>query len=103
MGNSEPTQKSSSAHPTVEHPRFAKARFTVDKKMVLEDKYHSGYIDMINKIATINPQNKKVPLLLPRIEETHSENFCGIEKSVNVGVNILSSSLITTGSLFSKR
>jgi hypothetical protein len=52
----------------VEHARFAKARFTVDKKMVLEDKYSSGYIDMINKLSEINPHNKKVPLLLPKIE-----------------------------------
>lgn len=78
MGNSEPTQKASNSPPTVEHPRFAKARFTIDKKMVLEDKYSLGYIDMINKISSINPHNKKIPLLLPRIEETHSENFCGI-------------------------
>lgn len=68
MGNSEPSPKPSVNHPAVEHPRFAKARFTVDKKMVLEDKYHPGYIDMINKITSINPQNKKVPLLFPRIE-----------------------------------
>jgi hypothetical protein len=34
MGNSEPLQKTP-GQPLVEHVRFAKARITVDKKMVL--------------------------------------------------------------------
>ena len=72
MGNSEPTQKSSLGSAViVEHPRFSKARLSIDKRMmVLEGKWNC--IDMMSKIATLNPQNKKLPLLLPKLEETHS-------------------------------
>jgi hypothetical protein len=40
--------------------------------MVLEDKFNNSYIEMINKISVLNPHNKKLPLLLPKVEETHS-------------------------------
>ncbi len=67
MGNIEQAKMSKESH-SVEYPRFAKARFTVDKRMVLEDRYSNASIDLISKISSISSQNKKLPLLLPRIE-----------------------------------
>lgn len=52
----------------IEHPRFKHARLSVDKKIVLEEKYNSQFIDMVQKIVSLNSQKKKIPLLLPKIE-----------------------------------
>ena len=39
---------------------------------------------MAQKIFSFNPQDKKLPLLFPKMQMTHSENLCGVDKSVNV-------------------
>lgn len=39
---------------------------------------------MTQKLFSINPNDRKLPLLLPKMQMTHTENFCGVDKSVNV-------------------
>ena len=39
---------------------------------------------MTQKIFSINPNDKKLPLLFPKMQMTHTENLCGVDKSINV-------------------
>ena len=68
----------------MEHPRLAKGRMTASKKLAIEEKYSPPFINSVSKLFTPPMSNKKIPLLLPKIEETQAENFCGIEKTMNV-------------------
>lgn len=52
----------------VEHPRLAKARITASKKLAIEEKYSPPFINSVSKLYTPSMANKKIPLLLPKIE-----------------------------------
>ncbi len=56
----------------VKHPRFNKARLTIDKKLVIEYKFSDDFNQLTQRIFSLNPKNAKLPLLLPRMEMTHS-------------------------------
>jgi hypothetical protein len=52
----------------VEHPRLAKARMTANKKLAIEEKHSPPFINSVSKLYTPTMSNKKIPLLLPKIE-----------------------------------
>ena len=54
------------------HPRFEKARVTVSKKLIVEFKYTEEFNDLTKKIFSLNPRDQPLPLLLPKMEMTHS-------------------------------
>mgnify|MGYP000987322235 CR=1 FL=1 len=73
MGNGQTDNKTRDNQMKIEHPRFAKARLTIDKKVVLEQHYNEQqFTEMSQKIHSINPQGRKIPLLLPQMEMTHT-------------------------------
>lgn len=68
----------------VSHPLFSSAKLTINKKMVVEHRFTEEFTELAKKIYALKPQEESLPLLLPKMEMSHSESFCSVDKTISV-------------------